>query len=328
MATIRERNGKYQVQVRRDGEAPRSKTFNLRSDAQAWARQTEVLLDQGLLKDTRQLKALTLSDLIARYILEVLPKKKVPHEALMLGVIQRESFSKRKLSGLTKLDLVRYRDRRLLSVKPSTLRRELNPLRHCFKVARSSWGIPVPDLLSGLNLPPEPRGRQRRLLPYEEGRLLNEVSPLLQAIVLFALETGARRGEILSSRWDEIDLDRREWTIHTSKNGDGRVIPLSLQAISVLSNLDRVSPSVFPLSGNALRLAFTRATKRAGISGLTFHDLRHEAISRLFEKGLSVTEVAGISGHRDIRMLLRYGHSDRARVLKILDNNCLSLGMP
>ena len=199
----------------------------------------------------------------------------------------------------------------------------MNPLRHLLRVARVSWGIPVPDLFLGLTLPPEGRGRQRRLRVGELDQILSEANPVVSRIVLYALETGARRGEILATLLKDIDLEARLWAIPEAKNGHSRVVPLSLKAVSVLrevlsEGLDN-SREVFPISANALKLSFSRAVARAGIRDLTFHDLRHEAISRLFEKGLSVTEVASISGHRDIRMLLRYGHGDKDRILGLLD---------
>lgn len=326
MATIRFRSGKYQVQVRRQGHSPLSKSFLLKSDAEAWSRGQEVLLDQGILRDARQLKVYKLSDLIQKYISEELPRKKastVLIEGVILSALKREPFCQKKLSCLSVRDLNDYRDRRLKLVKPSTLRRELNPLRHLLSVARVSWGIPVPDLFLGLALPPEGKGRQRRLQAGELDQILSEVSPLVQGVVLYALETGARRGEILGAVREDIDIEARLWTIPDSKNGHLRRVPLSLKAVEVLQRTilypHGSKDKVFPMSPNALRLSFSRALKRAGIKGLTFHDLRHEAISRLFEKGLSVTEVASISGHRDIRMLLRYGHGDKDRILGLLD---------
>jgi integrase len=118
-----------------------------------------------------------------------------------------------------------------------------------------------------------------------------------------------RRGELLNLRWSDIDLQNRTLHIPQTKNGHARTIPVSYKAIEVLSGLDREGgDQVFPLSAYAVRHAWNRLTKRAGIADLHFHDLRHEAISRFFEKGLSVAEVALISGHRDFRQLFRYTH--------------------
>jgi integrase len=133
----------------------------------------------------------------------------------------------------------------------------------------------------------------------------------LSNIVRFAIHTGMRRSEILLIRW--ADVDRQAHTVHVAdtKNGTSRTVPLSPSAIAVMphraSGRDE-GERLFPMSANALRLAWERLKRRAGIRDLRFHDLRHEAISRFFEMGLSIPEVGLISGHRDVRMLLRYTH--------------------
>ena len=128
-----------------------------------------------------------------------------------------------------------------------------------------------------------------------------------------------RRGEILAIRAERIDFDKRTLLIPESKNGRARTIPLSIVAVELLSAHAVKDGRLFPISANAFRLAWERVKRRAGIDNLHFHDLRHEAISRLFEKGLSVPEVALISGHRDLRMLLRYTHPMSERILQKLD---------
>jgi integrase len=130
----------------------------------------------------------------------------------------------------------------------------------------------------------------------------------LPAVIQLAVETGMRRSELLAMRWDDVDLEARTVLLRNTKNGLPRTVPLSPRALSVLKVMPRYGPTVFIVSANALRLAWERLRRRAGVSGLRFHDLRHEAVSRFFEKGLNVPEVAMISGHRDLRMLFRYTH--------------------
>ena len=93
-----------------------------------------------------------------------------------------------------------------------------------------------------------------------------------------------------------------------TKNGSSRTVPLSPKALAVIDNLNKNQAKLFPTSDNAIRLSWDKLKKRANLEGLRFHDLRHEAISRFFEKGLSIAEVALISGHKDPRMLMRYTH--------------------
>ena len=185
--------------------------------------------------------------------------------------------------------------------------------------------LPLPirvNPLSKLKFGDSDQRRERRLRPGEQEALIEAAkltrNKLVLPIVTLALETAMRRGEMLAIRKQHINLDKRTLLIPESKNGRARTIPLSIPATELLGR-HLCEGRLFPLSANAFRLAWERLKCRAGITDLHFHDLRHEAISRLFEKGLSVPEVALISGHRDLRMLLRYTHPMSEAILKKLD---------
>jgi len=118
-----------------------------------------------------------------------------------------------------------------------------------------------------------------------------------------------RRGEILGLERQHLNLNNRTVYLPITKNGDSRTVPLSTRTIGLLYQLPvHISGKVFPLSETALRGLWRRTCRRAGIEDLHFHDLRHEATSRFFEKGLNVMEVGAITGHKDLRMLQRYTH--------------------
>jgi integrase len=192
-----------------------------------------------------------------------------------------------------------------------------------FEVARDEWGLPLADNpLGKLRLKIPPQRRERRLKEGELERLVLAAqscrNPLILPIVLFAVATAMRRGEILGLRWEHIDQGRRTLLIPDSKNGRSRTLPLTSQAIEALDLVSVTNECVFPISANAFRLAWERLRARAGSHDLHFHDLRHEAISRFFERGLSVPEVALISGHRDARMLFRYTHPLRSVIIEKL----------
>ncbi|WFT83572.1 site-specific integrase [Methylobacterium sp. CB376] len=209
--------------------------------------------------------------------------------------------------------VARYRDDRLEIVAGDSVRRELTILRHCLEVARREWGIPLPSNPVGqIKLPEPSKGRQQRLEAEQAQALILALKRsrvwYLRPLVNLAIETGMRRGELLTLRWANVDLSSRIAYLETTKNGHSRTIPLSPGALSVLKGLPRTDARVFPLTGNAVRLAWERLRNRAGLPELRFHDLRHEAISRFFEIGLSIPEVALISGHRDTRTLMRYTH--------------------
>jgi len=206
-------------------------------------------------------------------------------------------------------------------------------LQHAFDIAVREWSIPLrANPLKPIAKPTISNRRDRRLREGELDQLLKAAgktrNPFLLPIVRFALETAMRRGEILALRFRDVDIERCTAIIRMSKNGHARTISLSTLAVAILETTMTVmtdkakheNERIFPITALALRLSWDRLTKRAKIDDLHFHDLRHEAISRFFEKGLTVPEVASISGHRDIRMLLRYAHADKGKLAEKL--NC------
>ncbi|RUX49473.1 site-specific integrase [Mesorhizobium sp. M4A.F.Ca.ET.050.02.1.1] len=348
MASIRKRNGKWNVQVRRRGHEASSKSFLAKSDALEWAREIERQLDrQELGPDRKTLKSITLAELVTRYKNEVLPKKRSARfETILLDRFLRYPIATKTLNDLQSKDFAQYRDQRLKEVsrltgRPVTaksLRRELAPLFHMFKVAKAEWHIPTGNPLQDLYLPAIDVRRERRLRPGEEERLLSEArklrtldgqpNPYLVPIIVFALETAMRQGEILAIEFRNVDFQRHLLTIPVSKNGHSRVIPLTDKASSCLTlafaqprgiiGPPRVTPTTraFPVDVEVVKTSWTRICKRAepAIEDLHFHDLRHEGISRLFELGLSIPEVASISGHRTPAMLFRYAHASQEAV--------------
>lgn len=316
VATIRKRLGKWQVQIRRNGFQPVSRSFLQRSDAERWARQSELELDRcGLMADVRDLKGIKLKDLLDRYLRTITPSKRsAPIERCRIGVILRHDVAEMEVLRLTAAHFASYRDDRLKNVTGETVRKDLKLLNHLFAIAKRDWGLKLPgNPLAEVTKPPPSRPRTRRLDSAEAQRLFLALSKtqndLLGPMIRFALETGMRRGEILRMRWSHIDHEKRLLRVPETKNGFERTVPLSTAACAVLKELKGcASERVFPTTATAIRQAWVRLTRRAGLVDLHFHDLRHEAISRIFEKGLNVPQVALISGHRDPRMLFRYTH--------------------
>lgn len=304
------------MQVRREGQPPLSRTFTYRKDAQAWARDIEAKQERGFTAvDTRALRTSTVDDLLERYVQTVTTTKRGGKvEAIRIGRMRRTSVAKLSLIAATPDKFAEYRDQRLREVAPATVRKELALLRHMFRIARQEWNLPLPtNPLAELKAPPQGLARNRRLDDAEASRLLDAFAKvrnqLVPAVVRFALETAMRRGELLRLRWEHVNLARRTVFIPEAKNGHPRTIPLSSAAIDVLNGLgSQGSGLVFPLTANALRQSWDRSCRRAEVVDFNFHDLRHEAITHLFERGLTVPEVALISGHKDVRMLFRYTH--------------------
>lgn len=311
MATLRKRGDKWQVQVRRLGHKPTSKSFRLRSDAEAWARQIESEVERGVFIDRSSAERTLLKDVLRRYGEHVAPKKvcyksdlaRIKHLTRHLGGLS--------LATLGSHHLATYRDTRLAEVSPQSVRHELLLLNRILVAAERDWGIVLPRGIPSTRKPAIPEGRQRRLAPGEQETLLAALkdTPAGQAAVLLALESGMRRGELASMRWEHVSLTDRTLSIPHTKTGRARTIPLSVRAIAVLRSIPRqLRGPVLGMRPDSITQAFERACARANLLNLRFHDLRHEATTRFFEKGLNTMEVATITGHRTLQMLQRYTH--------------------
>ena len=278
------------------------------------ARQTEILIQ----KDNLGLNATpcpSFIEIINRYLKEVSSLKKgYVNERHHLSNSLKEKFIHLPLNKITPLYFAKYRDKRLQEVKSSTLLREFNIISHIFTVCMTEWDYEITNPLKKIKKPKANDRRERRLTEYEYNFLVKGNYPQvkLRNIIEVALETGMRRGEILNIKKEHIKS--QTLLIPITKNGHQRTIPLTKRALYILQNTELP----FPMSANAVRLAWERLKKKGNIKDLHFHDIRHEAISRFFEKGLSIPEVALISGHKDVRMLFRYTHLKAEDILRKL----------
>ncbi len=317
MATVVKRpSGKWQATVRHDGKSC-SKSFTKHADASSWARKIELQAERGELQQVaaRSVEVMTLGQILERYRDEITSKKRcVDNERYAINGFLRLKLALLPLDKLTSADIVAHRDRRLQHLKPSTVVRELGWLQHAIDIACTDWGQHVPNgnPAKQVRKPKIDNRRERRFQAGEWERLLDAVNdtrtPFLKPLLTLALATGMRRGEMLSMEWMHVDFKRCTAFLPRTKNGRARTVPLSPTAVRVLSELPRNDSRCVPLTGNSVRLAFERLRRRAGVDDLTFHDIRHEAISRFVESGLSLAQVQMISGHRDLRMLMRYTH--------------------
>jgi integrase len=310
MANIRERKGKFQVQIRRIGSASITRTFLCKRHAVKWAMKTEIELEQGSFNRI-DLAGLSVGDLLNRYRQTVVPRKRCHQtEDRRLQRLIQDPISNILLSEITSADIAVFRDRRL-SDGIRTCQYDLSILRHMFRIAIEEWSLPIPENpATKVRKPKSNPPRERRLEVHEYELLENGCedtqSAYLWPIICLAIETAMRRGELLALRWEDIDLDEHMAGLRMTKNGSPRQVPLTPKAIALLETIPRTSYRVFSASSSALRMAWDRLLKRIGITNLHFHDLRHEAISRFFEMGLSVPEVALISGHKTPSQLFRY----------------------
>ena len=267
-----------------------------------------------------------LTEALDRYDREISCLKKGYHqERKRIRSWKSHPLSARFLPEIRSADIATYRNERTRAgVSANTIRLDLAILSHLFEIARLEWGMEsLQNPVRKIRLPPIPEGRDRRLDPGELEKLLNACPKELSEIVRFAIETAMRRGEILSMVWERTDLDKRVVHLPVTKNGKRRAVPLTGEAVSILrvrseSRHDR--KKVWKLGPDSVSQSFAKACRKAEIANLRFHDLRHEATSRLFEMGLSTMEVAAITGHKTLQMLVRYTHLKPEDLVKRLDS--------
>ena len=320
MATFERRGKFWRVKVRRAGLPAQTQTFDNKLLAQQWARSVEADIDRGITVDRRTAERTSLAQVLERYRREVTPTKRgSADENLRLQAMAQRPFAHIRMSALTSSHLAAYRDARLKVVSGATVNREFNVLSHAIETARREWDVYLPANPCALvRRPPQGRPRNRRLQGDEEQQLLAAChrarNPWLVHFVALAIETGMRRGELFALQWSNVDFERRIAFLPITKSGDSRGVPLSSRAVSTLRGLAGWSSGrVFgELTPDALKHCFRRAVRRAGIGVLRLHDLRHEATSRFFEKGLNVMEVASVTGHKTLQMLKRYTHLSAA----------------
>ena len=312
MGTIRKRGNRYQAQIRRKDYGTIGRSFGTKKGAEKWVRQTEVQLERGEIS-VEAPSPYRLGMLMRRYHDEVTAHKKGRiTEARRIERLLRDPISKQRLSDLTSAVIANFRDRRMQDgIRAAQY--DLILIRHAIDIGRREWGIKLPyNPVNDVRIPNGIRRRERRLEAGEWDALQKAsevcVNPLTWPAVQFAVATAMRRSEILKLSWQDINLKDRLALLHDTKNGTPRAVPLSDSAIAIIDTLPQNTPHLFPVSDDALRQSWERLVKRADIENLRFHDLRHEAISRFFEAGLSIPEVAMISGHKDYRVLFRYTH--------------------
>lgn len=337
MASIREK-GPYQwaVQIRRKGWPLQSATFRTKKDAQAWARQIESGMDRSQFVDQSAAQQVTLGDLIRLYKKEVTAQRPGEDsriaESLRLDRFLREetALCAYAIAHLAPEHFEDYRDRRLAQtvgrtgrrIKPGTVKRELTLLKRVIDYRKRRLGLIVnPVNTEDVKRPAVRDERDVRLTAEQKARLLSACDQArnvwLRPFVELGFETGARRGNLLKLHWSDVDLDRRTALLRGVKNSRNpevvidHPIGLSPRAVDVMKALPRndgEDERVFPISANALRLAFNRARAKAGVPQFRFHDTRHERTSSLFEAGWSMIEVMAQTGHKDPKSVKRYAN--------------------
>jgi integrase len=313
----------YRVQIRRKGFPPVTATFDRKSDADKWARETEADMSRRRYFPHHEAERRTLAELVDRQLEAV--KIDRPHDYERQRVILgwwKEKLGAYTLATLTPDLIGRNRDQLQAKerLSPGTVNRYLSALSKAFSSAVKEWHWLPDNLLRRVSKKPEPRGRVRYLFDDERVRLLeacrkSEYNPLY-LIVLFAMTTGMRRGELFGLRWQDIELERRVAVLHNTKNGDRRSVPIVPEVADLLREHGKVrkigNDQVFVSDGPAEMWRFDKAwyaaLNAAKIKDFRFHDLRHTAASYLAMSGATTAEIAAVLGHRTLQMVKRYAH--------------------
>ncbi len=320
-------SARYKAIIRRKNHPLKTKTFRTRAQAAAWAKRVEVMILDHKAIPTWEADRHTVADLIDRYIEEILPRKprsfREGNRQLHWWKDQLGSYS---LAAVTPALLSEHRDKLSegktpsgTARQPATVNRYIAALSHAFSVATKEWGWMEVNPVSKLGKLKEPRGRVRFLSDDERKSLLEACKESSDArlylLVVLAVSTGARKGELLGLRWPDIDLKRGVAVLHQTKNDERRALPLTGLALEILSERSKVrrldtdlvfanakGQPTFP------RKAWEEALSAAEIEDFRFHDLRHSAASYLAMSGATLAEIAEVLGHRTLAMVKRYSH--------------------
>lgn len=262
-------------------------------------------------------------------------KKGFDQEKYRIEQINNSFLGDLKVKEITSVHISTYRDQRLGTtniktrklLSPATVKLELSLLSHFFEVSSNEWGHCDGNPVKRVRKPTPAPGRERRVLAREERKILRYAhahsNVELFSIITIALETAMRQAEIVNLEWEHINLKDRIAHLPKTKNGKPRDVPLSLKARDAFTRLGvKQKGKVFSYKSSGIKSTWRFMMQRLEIEDLNFHDLRHEAISRLFELGtLNVMEVSIISGHKSLSMLKRYTHLKAQGLVVKLEGN-------
>ncbi len=297
----------------------RSTGSSNRALADAIMAKVKVQLIEGQYFDRAEEKSRTFKELMDRFEREHLVKLASRQTGHAFVKRFRAFFGERTLGEITPKLIVEYKSRRYAAgVKPASINRELTCLRKAFNLAKREWEWCRDNPVSRVSLEKGVTKRDRWLMEDEEARLLDACPSWLRELVVFALHSGMRLGEILSLTWTGVDLFRRTATVFESKNGERRTVPLNHTLMALLTEKAKVrhikTALVFPslagtrLDPNHLRRALRPAMAKAGIVNCHFHDLRHTFATRLVQAGVDLYKVQRLLGHKSPMMTQRYAH--------------------
>ncbi|MDE3016596.1 MAG: site-specific integrase [Pseudomonadota bacterium] len=334
--TNAEGNTSFRVKVRVRGFPTQTATFARKTDAKEWGKQTEIAIKEGKYFKTAEAKKHTFKELVKRYLdyVELRNPRRHPWVKQYLAW-WTEHLGDYALSEIGKTLIIEKRDKLLTGEKKrtnATVNRYMTALSHAFTIAINEWEWVQDHPMKKIAKLPEPRGRIRFLDEDERKRLLEACqvvdNDLLYLLVVLALSTGARHGELINLRWKDVDFKRNVIVLHDTKNKERRVLPLACYALELIKKhhaaRNKATDLVFPAPRNpkepwVSRPVWLIAVKNAGLDDFRFHDLRHSAASYLAMNGASLAEIAEVLGHKTLAMVKRYAHLSEAHTAGVVE---------
>jgi integrase len=329
---------RYKVQVRRKGVRAQTARFDRKRDAERWAAQQEAAIQENRDFRSAEAKKRTVADLIDRYEKSVLPQKRSQEHQRRQLERWREELGHIVLAELTPGAVAEARDNIASDTvrgdqkrSPGSVNRYLAALSHALRVGAEEWGWLEHSPMKSVRKLKEPKGRVRYLNDDERLRLLKACKessdPLLYPIVLIAMLTGMRKGELLSLTWDHVDLERSRVVLQETKNDERRPVSLPQAACEQLeqlwANAAENALYVFPNADGSgpidIRPAWEAAREKAGLQDFRFHDLRHTTASYLAMNNASVAEIAAVLGHKSLQMTQRYAHLSEQHTADVVE---------
>ncbi|WP_165869765.1 site-specific integrase [Pseudomonas sp. LS-2] len=314
MAYYEKRGESWRAQIRRKGYPTLSASFDTKAEAQRWAAEIEGDMSRARFVDIREAESTTLAEALKRYQSEVSAGKKgEKQEKVRIKKWTDSEYANKSLASLRSSDMAAYRDAELKGGKSTaTVRLDLAVISHLYTVASKDWGIEgLTNPCRAIRMPKGSKQRERRPTSEELKtiyKLAADMNPELPVIIELAVETAMRRSELVMLRKDQVR--GKVAYLEDTKNGERRSVPLSSRALALLEGLPTpiAGGRYFHLKADTISNYFPLVCEKAGITDLRLHDLRHEATSRLFERGFTLMEVASITGHKTLAMLKRYTH--------------------
>lgn len=339
MASITQYRGRtWRALVRKTGFPPLTKTFPTKLAAVAWATEVEARMLRGAHRPVlKEIRAYTVRQLFERFRDEVAPARKTARgERNRINfMLAHAGWVDRRLDQLEPQDLREWRDLRLKQIKPTSVIREMNCIAGIFTHAINEWSIPLRENpMRQVTRPKDADRRRDRRWSEDEIQRFLKVSgfdlkrpPVIGReftpwVVLLAIETAMRMGELCALTVGDVVLEERCAVLHDTKNGDRRRVPLSRRAeelLKAMTNARAPDEPLIPMTAGTLGVYYRRMCKEAKLVNLRFHDTRHEAATRLSKKLSNVLELGAVTGHRSFKALQRYYNPTPADLAEKLD---------